>query len=400
MNTTDIAEVLAQRLADPTTTTTADNTHRPVPQSLANGAAGIALLHIERARTGHGSPATAHAWLTAATAQGVHRGDQAGLFHGAPALAFATNLAAQATGGYQHAHSDFAAATISITTTRLALAHARIDRGDTPALAEFDLIRGLTGLGAYHLTAHPDHPITTAVLAYLVQLAEPHPTGLPGWWTHLAPYGRRSHDYSDGHGNFGVAHGIAGPLALLAIAIREGVVVRGHIAAINRILTWLDTWQQRTPTGTWWPRTITTDELGTGRTQTTRPGPPSWCYGTPGLARAQQLAAIATNDPTRRHTAETALLDCLTDPAQADQITDAGLCHGAAGLLHTTTRIASDASVPELTSLLPDLTARLIDQLRRQPAGTELLDGSAGAALALHSLTAQPTSWDRCLLLA
>ncbi|WP_436499609.1 lanthionine synthetase C family protein [Actinokineospora sp. HUAS TT18] len=398
MNTTDLAGRLAHQLADPATTDTSTNTHRPVPQSLANGAAGTALLHIERARTGHGSPTTAHTWLTAATTHGLHRGDHAGLFHGVPALAYAIELAARATGAYQRARSDFAAATIAITQARLDAAHTRIDHHRTPALAEFDLMRGLTGLGAYHLTAHPDHPITARVLNYLVRLTEPQPTGLPGWWTHLGPHGRPSPDHPHGHANHGIAHGITGPLALLAIAHRHGVTVTDHTTAIDRIHTWLDTWQQTSDTGPWWPRTLTTAELDTGRTRETHPGPPSWCYGTPGLARAQQLSAIATNNPARRHTAETALHHCLTDPTQLDQITDIGLCHGTAGLLHTTRRAAADAATPELSQQVPALAARLVEQLEHHHAGTELLDGTTGAALALHTLDAR-TIWDRCLLL-
>lgn len=52
------ADTIADRLTDPTLVYRAGlGRHRP--QSLAGGAAGIALLHIERARTGHGDPALA-----------------------------------------------------------------------------------------------------------------------------------------------------------------------------------------------------------------------------------------------------------------------------------------------------------------------------------------------------
>ncbi|MGH3622096.1 MAG: lanthionine synthetase LanC family protein, partial [Sciscionella sp.] len=61
---------------------------------------------------------------------------------------------------------------------------------------------------------------------------------------------------------------------------------------------------------------------------------PSWCYGTPGIARAQQLAALATGDTRRRHTAETALLGCLHDPNQLARIIDPGLCHGGSAAHH------------------------------------------------------------------
>ena len=410
------ATAIAECLIDPSTIPASPSKHRPTPQSLANGAAGVALLHIERARTGHGDWTTAHAWLSAAAGGDLSAGPNAGLYFGAPALAFVIHAAAEHTGEYQRALANLHAATTALTRTRLDHAHSRIDRGGRPALAEFDLIRGLTGLGVYHLRCDPYHEVTAAVLAYLVRLTEPlpgHTDGLPGWWSDLAPTGQATPNYPGGHGNFGMAHGIAGPLALLSLALRCGIVVDGHTDAINRICAWLDTWQQDHPADSWWPRTITPDEVHSGRTRQARPLQPSWCYGTPGLARAQQLAGIATGDAERQRTAETALLGCLSDPTQFALITDSGLCHGTAGLLHTSWRMSADTvaldtaaldtAAPDIAAHLPQLSERLLTQLRSSPQGAELLDGSTGAALALHTAatdTASLSHWDACLLLA
>lgn len=400
------ATTIAERLIDPSTIPASPSKHRPTPQSLANGAAGIALLHIERARTGHGDWTTVHAWLSAAAGGDISAGPNASLFFGVPALAFVTHAAADRSGKYQRALANLHAATSALTRTRLDQAHARIDRGDRPALAEFDLIRGLTGLGVCHLRCDPHHEVTTAVLAYLVRLTEPlpgHTDGLPGWWTDLAPTGQATPDYPAGHGNVGMAHGIAGPLALLSLALRRGIVVDGHTDAIARICAWLDTWQQDHPAGPWWPRTITPDEAHGGRTRQVGPPQPSWCYGAPGLARAQQLAGLALGDTERQRTAETALLGCLSDPTQLARIIDSGLCHGAAGLLHTAWRMSADTTAPDIAAHLPQLSERLLTQLRSSPQGAELLDGSTGAALALHTAatdTASLSHWDACLLLA
>lgn len=399
------ATAIAERLTDPFTVPASQGTHRATPQSLANGAAGITLLHIERARAGQGDWTTAHAWLSAAAGGDLSAGPNAGLFFGAPALAFVTHAAAEHTGEYRRALATLHQATTALTRTRLDQAHARIDRGDRPALTEFDLIRGLTGLGAYHLRVDSHHEVTAAVLAYLVRLTEPLPgrsEGLPGWWTDLGPTGQATPDFRGGHGNSGMAHGIAGPLALLSFALRRGIVVDGHTDAITRICTWLDTWRQDHPAGPWWPRTITPDEVHPQRTRQPGPLQPSWCYGTPGLARAQQLAGLATGDTERQRTAEAALLGCLSDPAQLARITDGSLCHGTAGLLHTAWRMAADAATPNIAAHLPQLSARLLTQLRSSPQGVELLEGSTGAALALHTAatdTAPLSHWDACLLL-
>ena len=180
-------------------------------------------------------------------------------------------------------------------------------------------------------------------------------------------------------------------------------MVDGHTDAIAHICSWLDSWQHDHPAGPWWPRTITLNEARAGRAQQRGPLQPSWCYGTPGIARAQQLAALTTGDTARQRAAETALLGCLRDPAQLARIIGPSLCHGAAGLLHTTWRTATDAATGELAACLPDLAVLLVEQLRTAPRNVELLEGGTGAALALHTAatgTAPRSGWDTCLLLA
>ncbi|MGH3771182.1 MAG: lanthionine synthetase C family protein [Pseudonocardiaceae bacterium] len=316
-------------------------------------------------------------------------------------MAFAVHAAADRPGRYERALASLDVRVAAVTRRRLDQAHARIDRGDRPALAEFDLINGLAGLGAHLLRRDPHGDLIRHVLAYLVRLTEPlGAEDLPGWWTGLAPTGRRSTDLSGGHGNFGMAHGISGPLALLSLAMRRGIVGAGQAEAIKRICSWLDAWRQDHDTGPWWPETITLEAIRLGRPKYTRPMRPSWCYGTPGLARAQQLAGQATADPDRQRMAEQALIGCLTDPEQLRRITDSSLCHGSAGLFQTAWRIAAEAHAPGLTAQLHDLAERL---LIPEPPGTAigLLEGATGRALALSTAAGEPpvSRWDTCLLL-
>jgi hypothetical protein len=372
-------------------------------QSLAKGHVGIALLHVERAHAGIGDWNQAHAWLSAAVRDQLYAGPNAGLFYGAPSAAFAVHAAA-ASGRYARARAALHAGVEALTRRRLAQAHARIDQGAKPAFREYDALYGLTGLGAYLLRNAPQSDVTRDVLAYLVRLTEPLPGDeeeLPGWWTDHGPQEQMSPEFSGGHGNLGMAHGIAGPLALLSTAMRQGTTVEGHADSIERICRWLDAWRQDGATGSWWPEWVTREE--THKQRTTQPGParPSWCYGTPGLARAQQLAGIATGNIDRRRMAEDALIDCLLDAEQLANIVNPGLCHGWAGVFQTLWRAASDATTPALATHLP----ALLDTLLTHQMGTDspgFLTGNAGLALALHTAatdTAPASGWDTCLLL-
>jgi hypothetical protein len=386
----------------------------PVPgwdQALYAGAAGLALAHIEYAHAGGGGWDTAHHWVAATVRSPVTaHPDACGLDRGAPAVAFTLHAAGRP--GYAPALAVLDEHVTTLTRHRLRRARERIDARLLPALREYDLIRGLTGIGAYLLHRHSSTRTSGAgllreVLAYLVRLTEPLTIDdgvvVPGWWSGNAPNDRPSPDWPGGHGNLGMAHGIAGPLALLSATLRRGITVPGHAKAIERICAWLDQWQTGTGAHAWWPEMISRQEHALGFTTQAGPGRPSWCYGTPGLARAQQLAALALGDPRRQRHAELALAGGVTDERQLARLTDASLCHGWAGLLQTAWRVAADAHNPgqfDLPQLLHRTQRFLHDH---EPTAAEgLLDGVAGTRLAIHTVTvgsAPVSGWDACLLL-
>lgn len=405
-----VADELSAALAVPPPPEPSDDYSPSSPrwrdQSLSQGAAGVAVLHGVRAQDGLSSGDSMHAWLARATHEDLSAGHRAGLWFGAPAIAFALSTAAPTQ--YQRAMASLDVSITQLVHARLETALARMDAAIRPSPSEFDLVLGLTGLGAYllHRDSHAD--LIRRVLAYLVRLTEPIPApdeaGLsaPGWWTNDLPSGPPDPALGAGHANLGMAHGIGGPLALLALAMRWGVTVDGHAAAIDRICQWLDAWRHEAPAGPWWPERVTLAELRSGRSVQDGPARPSWCYGTPGLARAQQLAGLAVRDPVRQEAAEHALARCLADPAQLARIIDPALCHGWAGLLATAWYAAADARSPDIGAHLPRLLDTLLDHTRDAPPGRPpgLIEGSAGVALTLHSIATGTTGgWQTCLLL-
>ncbi|WP_406360802.1 lanthionine synthetase C family protein [Streptomyces sp. NBC_00715] len=415
----DLAAAVADQLADPHTAHLGPAiSHR---QNLAYGLPGIALLHIERAAAGLGPWQRAHDWLAAASREPFTSGPDSHPFYGAPAFAHALARAADhLPGAYQRALDTLDHQMTTDVNLRLDAAHRRIDSELLPAIAEFDTIRGLTGYGAYLLRRNPAATALHAVLDYCVRLTQPITHDgefLPGWWTATGPSGRPDDRFPSGHANNGMAHGIGGVLALLALAARKGTLVNGHTEALGRILVWFDRWRENIGRGSTWPYWITRSELCAGRLGPSVPRRPSWCYGTAGLARAQQLAALALGDAGRQLDAENALMAALTDPDQLKATTDNGLCHGFAGLAHIAARAADDAhpaTVGRLCAAIPALLAvvhppgtdpahaatTLIQDKARGPG---FLDGAAGTALAVlaPSTTRPPQSaWDACLLIA
>jgi hypothetical protein len=385
-------------------------TGEPAPgwgQSLYTGAAGIALMYVEQACSGATSWAAAQQWIAAMVRNPVAASpDTSALHHGAPAVAFTLHAADRP--GYAPALAVLDEHITALTEERLRQAHQRMDEQRLPALREYDLVRGLTGVGAYLLHRYGGGSLLQRVLAYLVRLTQPVALDdgdvlLPGWWTDNGPNDRPSRLWPGGHANHGLAHGITGPLALLGTALQHGIIVQGHGDAIERICAWLDRWRSSSSDRAWWPGIISAAEQRAGMLLQREPDRPSWCYGTPGLARAQQIAALATGDSHRRRRAEQSLARCVADERQLGQLHDASLCHGWAGLVLTAWRVAADADDPEplaVPRLLSRLQQYLTDHGPSQSDG--LLDGRAGVHLTLRTVTRSTPSisgWDACLLL-
>lgn len=398
----DAAEYLAQLLAEPDAPPEQKKPWRR--QSLTHGAAGIALLHIERAHTGCGTWHQAHRWIKAAVADTVSASETAGLYQGAPATMLMVDAAATGNPGrYRNARAEVERHVAALAHRRVDAAMERMNAGQLAGFREYDVFFGLTGIGALLLRRAPGSSAMQRILDYLVALTKPVQVAdqvVPGWWVGHDPHRRTSPAYRGGHGNLGMAHGIPGPLALLSQAARHGVMVDGQLEAITTICRWLEAWRQEADTGPWWPEWLTLDELRRGQPNQPGPARPSWCYGTPGIARAGQLAAIATHDTRRQHSYEAALLRCLQDPAQMARITDSGLCHGWAGVYQTLWRATREALTPGLGGYLPDLAAHLARA--SAPDAPGLLEGRAGTALALHTAlhhVAPISGWDTCLLI-
>ncbi|NUR93026.1 MAG: lanthionine synthetase C family protein [Nonomuraea sp.] len=418
---------LAERLADPASvagSATAPGNTRPVPGgarlpiwdpvSLTDGYPAVALLYAELAHAEPGYRRVAHAHLSHAAAQ-ASQARVAGLYTGHVALAFAASRAAR-PGEYATVLTSIDGHLAAQVPARLRLERERVEAGRAgPPFAAYDVIGGVTGVGRHLLDRDTEIARTTLeeILAYLVALTRP-VAGLPGWWVPHTPYGEQPDEYG-GHGNLGLAHGVPGPLALLALAWQAGVRVPGQDEAMARIAGWMHDWHRVDEGGAYWPGWVRRADLDGGSADLPR-SRTAWCYGVPGAARALQLAGMALDRQDWRRSAVEALRGTLSLPDERHGAHDAGLCHGWAGLLHLTRLVARDAEDAELARVADRLAERALDLYDPQApfgfrAATQhegetvdlpgFLEGAAGIALALHAYAGdgQPaTVWDAALL--
>lgn len=432
----EVVADVAERLADPDAvarvTDAPSNLDEPpgtpprtpwLPAGLVNGHPGIALLFAELAATDDRHRVTAHAHLAAAVRQAATAGR--GLSAGLAGIAFAAHAAARVTGGYRtllaqlddHVRRE-AATLVDAERERL-----RARRAGAP-IAAYDLISGLTGVGVCVLV-RGGHDALEPVLRCLIDLTEPvtaHERAVPGWWTADQPFLVAEDRYARGHLNVGVAHGISGPLALLALAWQAGVRLAGQRDAVELIVGWLLEQRRTDPAdgSGWWPGDVSFDEQVDGPGEQHLADRAAWCYGTPGVARAIQLAGRAFDRPDWQHVAVAAMAELLARPDR--RASDAGLCHGSAGLLRLAGRMARDCPDPDMRAGLA--TGALVEEVLAAydpaapfgfrytahravvaPDRPGLLEGAAGIALALAGAAADDpgmpslTGWDTALLM-
>ncbi|MFI6151442.1 lanthionine synthetase LanC family protein [Kitasatospora sp. NPDC051170] len=385
MTPAEAVEAVAARLARPEAALT---------PGLGAGHSGAALALSVLAGEDPALRRAAHGQLAAAVkAPGAMRGG--GLYSGAAAVAFAARTMARGPGEYRGLLDALTPRVAESAAGRVAALRADLAAGAGLRAHTFDTVSGAAGLGRLLLALDPHGPALADLLAALVELAAPTGKALPRWWTAGGPgLPGADPDHPRGHLNLGLAHGIPGPLALLSLARLHGVQTPGQDEAIEALA--LELAAHRLPTGGW-PMTVRIEDAESGRPPADPHTRAAWCYGTPGTARALHLAGTALARDDWRATAVTALATTLAAPATW-HLSGPGLCHGTAGLLRITHRMAEDSTT--LAAHLPALTAATTRDLTTALATGEpatLLEGTAGAALALHP---SDGNWDACLLLS
>src|SRR5690349_23467979 len=299
-----------------------------------------------------------------------------------------------------------------------------------PQDAPYDLINGLTGLGVYALARWPRPGAASCLLGVIGQLAARAREDGDGiyWWTPSSWRGLRGEQYRPAGVDLGVAHGIAGVIPFLARAHRLGLAQPVVRRLLDGSVAWLLAHLVEGASGPTVPYFVA-DGIEPG------PARSAWCYGDPGVAVALMLAAHDVGEPDWAAVATGLALRAAARPAGQAGVTDAGLCHGSAGLAHLFNRLyqmtgeqaladaarfwiertlalccasGPGASAPGMDAhgtAAPGeaATARvpLAPSARTACNGLGLLEGSAGVALALAAAgTAVEPAWDQMLLVS
>jgi lantibiotic biosynthesis protein len=388
------------------------------PYGIAQGDAGIALAcsYLDACFPSEGWDVVGHEYLTWAVKAADEVGSPPlGLFGGLAGLAFAAWSLSR--GGTRY-RGLLDTVDVNLNARILVEARSLIGRHGC-GVSEFDLITGVCGVGVYFLYRGFDPPRDVglrAILQTIVALTET-TGGVPHWYTpaHLVADESLAKLYPMGNLNCGLAHGIPGPMALMALAYEGGVRVDGLKTALVHTAEWIAQHRVFDAFGVNWPTTVPFSPDRTVSPESLDSSRAAWCYGTPGVARALWLAGRALDRDDLCQLAIEGMSAVYRRPTPERRIDSPTFCHGVAGLLQVTVRFAHDTGL----SLFRDAGTSLCEQLLSlyepdralgfasiEPAGNfvdqpGLLDGAAGVVLAMLAATTDVRpAWDRLFLLS
>jgi lantibiotic modifying enzyme len=378
--------------------------------SLGRGQAGLALLYAWLARTRRMPQADvlARQCLDQAIEAVSTQPMNASLYGGFTGVAWAAEL----TGRLLDPDAEDRSEAVDEALLRLL---SRADRWSAP----YDLIVGLTGLGVYALQRYP-RPVAIECLRRVVErlhdCARHDEHGLY-WWTPPAEIldQESRKQYPSGRADLGVAHGVAGSVALLGGICGAGVEQATARPLLEGAVSWLLAQSLPTEAGPTFPVWVA---------PAIQPWPArcAWCYGDPGIAAALLLAARGVGDAGWEQTAVALACRAAERPASDTGVVDANFCHGAAGLAHLYNRMYQATGEPALGRAALYWLERTLGFYRRardaggtwvqgnwDPGqrerwtwnGIELVEGAAGVALVLlAAATSVEPTWDRMFLVS
>jgi lantibiotic modifying enzyme len=284
---------------------------------------------------------------------------------------------------------------------------------DVTENAPFELLGGLAGYGSYLVERLPN-PGAAELLDRILSLLESsrdatgvwftNPDWLPGWQRELMPRG---------YYNLGVAHGVPGVIGFLAAAQHAGFRDGRLSSLTNDAVQWV--LGQKGD----WPSSLLPSHIPPdSEPRQTRT---AWCYGDLGVAAVLLSAARSFGRPEWQDEALTIARAAAARSIEETKVTDAGLCHGAAGVAHLFNRIYQAAGDEELR-IAAEKWYRLALDMRHPGQGLAgylswidtirpgegawkgepgFLSGIAGIGLALLAAVSNvEPSWDRAMVIS
>lgn len=207
---------------------------------------------------------------------------------------------------------------------------------------DYDLIYGLSGNLYYLLDfqwLEKEKQQLLNIINYLVHLTETHLyKGKEVINFHLVCEEQFREDekitFPNGNLNFGISHGMLGPLIALTKAYKKGFKEKNVENAIHKLFSLYEEFRRYDKQVPVWPTQLKYEDYISKRfTEDIRAVRAGWCYGNLGIARGLMKAADYMGDIKRKELYKRDLIKIFEQPWKDYHLNSSILCHGYASVL-------------------------------------------------------------------
>ena len=293
----------------------------------------------------------------------------------------------------------------------------------------YDLVSGLTGIGMYLLWDEDINgrkkEVLKSILDYFVCLCGDNLYQgriVPGWHIEYENQTREEdrRNFAQGNLNFGMAHGILGPLLVLSEAYKKGMIVEGQLEAIKKVIMIYMKFKTLDRDGVynWASQLKIEDFIDNKCIDRIREPRASWCYGNIGISRALYLVSKNIGDNELLQFSINNLLSIAQLDSRKYLLESPIICHGYSGMLAILNLLCKEIGHPILKSKIHELIAEIIKlydenysygfvncgtvekngiKVKEYIEFYDLLNGATGVVLTLVSAIKRDTIWERQL---
>lgn len=218
----------------------------------------------------------------------------------------------------------------------------------------YDVIQGLSGIGRYLLNRSSYHHYAKNALKEILNYFKIIHYSKNNW---IVSNNNQFLDidkqnYPSGNINLGLAHGILGPLSLVALSKMEGIEIEGHTQFLYDFTSFLlkpefkhnDEWLDRYDV---LEKFIPIYSVRNG-----------WCYGDTSVMSALLLSAKALNDDELLYTSKRILLNIIEK--NNDDLISPTFCHGLASHLTILNQVNKEFNLSQVNTYLENVIKKII----------------------------------------
>lgn len=338
-----------------------------------------------------------------------------GMFSGFGYCCYAVNEYSKTTGNLQNFSN-----TLNTQLCNLLEEKTNIKETKNLKVNDYDCISGVSGVVYYYLnTLDKINESVIKGIKYLLFLAEDHTYNninlINFHITYENQFDKEKLKFPQGNINFGLSHGIMGPLIALSKAYEKGINLKGLEKSIIKLFQLYEDYKIYCNNVPFWPSRLPLNEFINKDHQLKYYHPiSSWCYGNISIARGMQIVANIMNWNEKEDLYYKDLIKIIN---YKHYFESPSLCHGFSSLLSIRMAIYKEKKEPSLLKKLDKNVEQIINisientkNFRRDKKGLEkhiegviddlsILNGSIGIVLSLLCLLNIDNNYENLLMI-